>query len=174
MLIDKVQELNLCDHVIFINRYLPLEDLLEYLQMTDVYLFTSKDPKQAVSGTFSYAMSCGCPIISTPIAHALELLHDDTGIIIDFQNPDQLAAGVNRLMSDENLRLAFRSNALQRIVPTAWENSAIAHALLLQKIAGPMNGINQLGKAPNHSPHPTEKIVLIIVYPQSSWSTSKK
>ena len=160
MLVAKVRELDLCDHVIFINRYLPLADLLEYLQLTDVYLFTSKDPKQAVSGTFSYAMSCGCPIISTPIPHALELLREDTGIIIDFQNPVQLAAGVNRLMSDENLRLAFRSNALQRIVPTAWENSAIAHALLLQKVAGPMNGINQHVKAYRHTPHQTEKIVL--------------
>lgn len=160
MLIDKVQALGLGDHVIFINRYLPLPDLLEYLQLTDVYLFTSKDPKQAVSGTFSYAMSCGCPIISTPMPHALELLREDTGIIIDFQNPDQLAAGVNRLMSDESLRLVFRSNALQRIVPTAWENSAIAHALLLQKVAGPKNGINQLAKVHSHSPHPTEKIVL--------------
>ncbi len=160
MLIDKVRVLNLCDHVIFINRYLPLEDLLEYLQLTDVYLFTSKDPKQAVSGTFSYAMSCGCPIISTPIPHALELLHEDTGIIIDFQNPEQLAAGVNRLMSDESLRSTFRSNALQRIVPTAWENSAIAHARLLQKVAGPMDGINQLVKGQQQPHQPTEKIVL--------------
>lgn len=160
VLIDKVRELNLGDHVIFINRYLPLADLLEYLQLTDVYLFTSKDPKQAVSGTFSYAMSCGCPIISTPIPHARELLHEDTGIIIDFQNPDQLAAGVNRLMSDEGLRMAYRSNALQRIVPTAWENSAIAHALLLQKVAGSMNGINQLVQPQHHLLHPREKITL--------------
>lgn len=88
----------------FINAYLPLNDLLEYLQLTDIYLFTSKDPNQAVSGTFSYAMSCGCPIISTPIPHAREVLREDTGIIIDFQNSQQLAAGVNRLMSDEPLR----------------------------------------------------------------------
>lgn len=160
MLIDKVQELNLGDHVIFINRYLPLADLLEYLQLTDVYLLTSKDPKQAVSGTFSYAMSCGCPIISTPIPHALELLHKDTGIIIDFQNPDQLAAGVNRLMSDESLRMTYHSHALQRIVPTAWENSAIAHARLLQKVARSVKEIKPLSPTYPGTVHPAEKIVL--------------
>lgn len=139
MLEEKVEELSLQQHVKFINRYLPLHDLLEYLQLTDIYLFTTNDPNQAVSGTFSYAMSCGCPIISTPIPHAREVLREDTGIIIDFQNAEQLADGVNRLMSDEPLRKAFSASTLQRIVPTAWENSAIAHALLLQKIVGQAN-----------------------------------
>ncbi len=136
MLEAKVKELNLENHVKFINRYLTLKELLEYLQMTDIYLFTSKDPHQAVSGTFSYAMSCGCPIISTPIPHAKEVLKDDTGIIIDFQNSVQLAEGVNRLLGDDALRLSVSASSLQRIVPTVWENSANAHALLLQKIAG--------------------------------------
>ena len=136
MLEAKVAALQLHDHVTFINAYLPLQDLLEYLQLTDIYLFTSKDPNQAVSGTFSYAMSCGCPIISTPIPHAREVLSADTGIIIDFQNAQQLADGVNRLMSDEPLRVAFGESTLQRVVPTAWENSAIAHAMLLENIAG--------------------------------------
>jgi len=146
MLEEKVESLKLQHHVKFINRYLPLQDLLEYLQLTDIYLFTSKDPNQAVSGTFSYAMSCGCPIISTPIPHAQEVLREDTGIIIDFQNSQQLAAGVNRLMSDEALRTDFSTSTLQRIVPTAWENAAIAHALLLQKIAGDAPGESALTK----------------------------
>ncbi len=136
MLEAKVEALSLQSHVKFINRYLPLPDLLEYLQMTDIYLFTSKDRYQAVSGTFSYAMSCGCPIISTPIPHAKEVLRQHTGILVDFQNPKQLADAVNRLMGDEPLRSAFSTSTLQRIVPTSWENSAIAHASLLQKVAG--------------------------------------
>jgi glycosyltransferase involved in cell wall biosynthesis len=134
MLEEKIEALNLQNHVKFVNRYLPLSDLLEYLQMTDIYLFTSKDRNQAVSGTFSYAMSCGCPIISTPIPHAREVLRNDTGILIDFQNSDQLAASVNRLLGDKKLLASFSNCSLQRIVPTAWENSAIAHARLLQKL----------------------------------------
>jgi glycosyltransferase involved in cell wall biosynthesis len=131
----KVQELKLEDHVKFINEYLPLQDLLEYLQLTDIYMFTSKDPNQAVSGTFSYAMSCGCPIISTPIPHAKEILSADTGIVIDFGSSPQLAEGVNLLLGDNTFRQSMSASTLQRMVPTAWENSAIAHARLLQKIA---------------------------------------
>jgi glycosyltransferase involved in cell wall biosynthesis len=132
---QKVDDCSLNDHVIFINNYLALPDLLEYLQLTDIYLFTTNDPNQAVSGTFSYAMSCACPIISTPIPHAREVLTEDTGIIFDFRDSQQLADGVIRLLNDEPLRRNISSNTLQKIVSTAWENSAVAHAMLFEKIA---------------------------------------
>ena len=126
----------LTKHIKFINSFLPLSDLLEYLQLTDIYLFTTNDPNQAVSGTFVYAMSCGCPIISTPIPHAKEVLTSDTGIIIDFQNSRQLAESVIRLLNDEELRRNISVNTLQKIVSTAWENSAVAHANLFEQISG--------------------------------------
>lgn len=133
MLQEKIEELQLHEHVKFINCFLPLPELLEYLQLTDIYLFTSKDPDQAVSGTFSYAISCGCPIISTPIPHACEVLKHDAGIIIDFDNPKQLADKTNILLGDQQLRKNMASNGLHRIAPTAWENAAIAHAMLFDK-----------------------------------------
>jgi Glycosyl transferases group 1 len=129
-----VIQLELSKHVKFINNYLALPDLLEYLQLTDIYLFTSNDPNQAVSGTFVYAMSCGCPIISTPIPHAKEVLTEDTGIIFDFNNPQQLAECVIRLLDDEQFRRNLSTNTLQKIVSTAWENSAVAHTMLFENI----------------------------------------
>ena len=136
MLEEKVTHFGLQDNVRFINKYLALPELLEYLQLTDIYLFTTNDPNQAVSGTFAYAMSCGCPIISTPIPHAKEVLTQDTGIIFDFGNSQQLAGSVIRLLNDESLRLNISVNTLQKIVSTAWENSAVAHAMLFEKIIG--------------------------------------
>jgi hypothetical protein len=132
----KVAELKLQQYVQFINCFLPLPELLEYLQLTDIYLFTSKDPHQAVSGTFSYAISSGCPIISTPIPHVREVLRNDTGIIVDFGNSQQLAEAAIHLLNDEPLRKNIRSNGLHRMASTAWENAAIAHAMLFEKICG--------------------------------------
>lgn len=134
-LIAKINELNLQDNVAFINKYVPLDELLEYLQMTDIYLFTSKDPNQAVSGTFSYALSCGCAIISTPIPHAKEVLAGDTGITFDFGNSQQLADAINKLLSDDELRNTMMLNGLHKIIYTAWENSAVDHAILLEETA---------------------------------------
>jgi hypothetical protein len=46
-----VKDLYLEDNVVFINEYVELKQLLEYLTLSDIYLFSSKDPNQAVSGT---------------------------------------------------------------------------------------------------------------------------
>ncbi len=133
MLEAKVKTLKLEQHVKFINYYLPLTDLLEYLQLTDIYLFTSRDPNQAVSGTFSYAIGCGCPVISTPIPHAREVLGNDAGILIDFEHSEQLGEQVNRLLKDEQLRKNIASNGLHKIAFTAWENVAVEHSMLFEK-----------------------------------------
>lgn len=132
----KVKEYELEDNVRFVNHYLSLDDLLEYLQLTDIYLFTSLDPNQAVSGTFVYAMSCAAPIISTPIPHAKELLTEDTGVIVDFRNPGQLAEQVIRLLGNETLRKNLSISALHKTVATAWENSAVKHAAMFAQMVG--------------------------------------
>lgn len=146
-LLQKVKDLGIQDNVKFINKYLSLPDLLEYLQLTDIYLFTTNDPNQAVSGTFVYAMSCGCPIISTPIPHAKEVLTEDTGLIFDFKNSHQLAKSVMGLLKNETLCKNMSTNTLQKIVSTAWENSAVAHTILFQKMTDPKLNVRY-----NHPP----------------------
>ncbi len=135
MLQQKIAALAMENHVEFINYFLSLGELLEFLQMTDIYLFTSKDPNQAVSGTFSYALSCGCPIISTPIPHAKEILKNDNGIIIGFDDTEGLVKQVNLLCKDENYRNQISLNALHKMASTAWENIAIAYAALFVKLS---------------------------------------
>lgn len=136
MLEVRIKELGLENSVRFVNAYLELPVLLEYLQLTDVYLFTSSDPNQAVSGTFVYALSCGCPIIATPIPHALELLGDSSGVIFDFRNATQLAIATNRLLANEASCSKMRIAGLQKTAATAWENVAIAYTLLFQQVSG--------------------------------------
>lgn len=131
---NMVKDLNIQTHVRFVNEYLPLSVLLEYLQLSDIYLFTSNDPNQAVSGTFSYAISCGCPVISTPIPHAKEILSNNSGVLIDFENHDQLSKAVSSLLSNDSLRSEISSISLQQMASTAWENSAIAHALVFEQL----------------------------------------
>jgi glycosyltransferase involved in cell wall biosynthesis len=130
---EKITQLGIENNVRFINKYLSLDELLEVLQITDIYCFTSKDPNQAVSGTLSYAMGCSCAVISTPIPHAKEMLKNDAGIIVDFQNADQLSQSAINLLSDSKLRRKISLNALHKIHSTSWQNSAVAHAKLFTK-----------------------------------------
>lgn len=136
MLEKKVNELGLEEHVRFINRYLELHVLLEYLQLTDVYLFTSNDPNQAVSGTFVYALSCGCPIIATPIPHALELLENEAGLIFNFRDSTRLTELTNQLLMNRKQQQQMKIVCLQKMAETAWENVAIAYASLFKEKIG--------------------------------------
>lgn len=149
MLEHLVIELNIEKHVRFVNEYLQLPVLLEYLQLSDIYLFTSNDPNQAVSGTFSYALSCGCPVISTPIPHAKEILGDENGIIFGFDNVLQLTNAVISLLDNSELRETISMRSFHKMASTAWQNSAISHAMLFRDIA--LDGIKLNYEAPEFS-----------------------
>lgn len=160
---ELIKELSLENHVKFVDEYLSLDILLEYLQLTAIYLFTSKDRNQAVSGTFSYAISCGCPIISTPIPHAIEVLEEGAGVIVDFENPKQLATEVIRLLSDEQVRKSISANGIHKMAPTAWQNSALGHTALFEKIVD--GGLHLQHKIPeinlNHFKNLTTSFAMI-------------
>ncbi|MEC3879380.1 glycosyltransferase [Parapedobacter sp. 10938] len=128
-----VRELKLEAHVRFIDRYMPTGELLEYLSLSDLYLFTSKDPNQAVSGTFAYALSCGCPVISTRIPHAKEVLTEDIGTLVGFEQPRQFTAAITELLAMPLIRQRMGKLALQLMAPSAWRHVAIAHANMLTK-----------------------------------------
>ena len=129
-LIQIIDELKLHNHTLFVNKFVSNEDLLEFLQMTDIYLFTSKDPHQAVSGTFTYAMGCNCPIISTEFPHALDSL-GSAGILINHNDSKQLSQSANYLFRNPDLLNSMRINALEKTKSSSWQNVAIKHLNLL-------------------------------------------
>ncbi|MFO8146386.1 MAG: glycosyltransferase, partial [Gillisia sp.] len=131
---ELVNVLGISDYVMFIDRYVELQELLELLQATDIYLFTSKDPNQAVSGTFAYAMSCACPIIATSIPHTREILTKDLGYIINIGDSKQLANAGLKLLSNKKLRERMSFNAFQNTSAASWENIATRHVKLYHKL----------------------------------------
>lgn len=135
MLMNIVKELHLENNVLFINEYLELNQLLEYLTLSDIYLFTSKDPNQAVSGTLAYAMSCGCAIISAPIPHAIETINDNTGILLKgFGKPDEFQKAIIKLIDNKERRISMGRNVFSLTRATTWENVAIQYGLLFGEL----------------------------------------
>lgn len=131
-----VKELKLEAHVIFINEYLELDQLLEILSMTDIYVFTSKDPNQAVSGTLVYAMSCGCAIISNPIPHAKEILKNNKGVLLKkFSKTERFQKAILDLLENKQEMIAMAKKAFVSSFANSWENVAIQYGLLFGEIA---------------------------------------
>lgn len=110
-LAELAQGLGVGDHVRFVNTYVDTPLLLEYLAAADIYVTPYLNEAQITSGTLSYAVGLGKPVISTPYWHAAELLADDRGVLTPFNDPDALAAAAISLLSDDVKRERIRGNA---------------------------------------------------------------
>lgn len=135
MLTKKVYELKLSSNVRFYDEYLQLEELLEFLQATDIYLNVSQKPEQAVSGTLSYGLGTGRPVISTAFAQAQETITPDVGRLVGFKNSKEITASLLELIGDENLRLAMGKTAYIKTRNMTWPNVAIAYMKMFSGIA---------------------------------------
>src|SRR3546814_20510154 len=87
-----------------------------YLQAADIYVTPYNNPAQVTSGTLSYAVALGKPVVSTPYVHAMEILEDDHGVLVGFHDSQAMAQAINALLSDadERSELAAREYARGR------------------------------------------------------------
>lgn len=125
-LIGHVAQLGLSDAVSFVDRFLELDELTEWLGAADVYVTPYRNPAQITSGTLSYAIGLGKAVVSTPYVHASEILADDHGVIVPFRSPDALAAAVGGLLVDEAARSATSARAYARGRTMIWPRNAEA------------------------------------------------
>ena len=112
MLIDLASELGVEDHVRFVDRFVEQEELLDMLQAADIYVTPYLNMAQVTSGTLSYAVAVGKPVIATPYVHAREILADGHGMIVPPSDPSALAKATNDLLSNDEQRQSLSSGGL--------------------------------------------------------------
>jgi glycosyltransferase involved in cell wall biosynthesis len=119
-----VRELGLEDKVIFRNRFVSAEELVELIGAADIYITPYKHKGQVVSGTLAYALSAGKAIISTPYLHATELLDDERGVLVPFDDPQAIAAKTIELLDNGTARHAMRKRAYLYSRDMVWNRVA--------------------------------------------------
>ena len=134
-LLSLVKSLKLGGHVSLINKYFPTLELLSYLQATDVYLSSSLDPNQAVSGTLSYALGAGRPVISTKFPQAQEDITPEVGALVPFQDSKAISKALIRLLSHKETLTRMGKNAYFKTRHTTWPNVALASAKYFSRFA---------------------------------------
>ena len=98
-------------NVIFYNRFVSMEELLQFIGAADIYITPYLDAAQITSGTLAYTVGAGKAIISTPYWYAEEMLMDGRGILVPFSDPKTLAEKVIDLLGNESERNAMRKRA---------------------------------------------------------------
>ena len=110
--------------VIFRNRFVSPQEMVEVIGAADIYITPYKHKAQVVSGTLAYALSAGKAIISTPYLHAIELLDDERGALVPFDDPEAIAAKTVELLDNGTARHAMRKRAYLYARDMVWNRVA--------------------------------------------------
>jgi len=93
-------------------------NVVPWLQAFDLFCLPSY-ANEGVPQALMQAMSCGLPVITTPVGSIAEIVQDgDTGVLVPPEDPTALRAAITRLLADAPLRARLgtraREIALQR------------------------------------------------------------
>lgn len=103
--------LGIADRVQFVDHYMSDDEVVQWLMAMDLYVSPSLDPNQVVSGTLSYAVACGRPVIATAYGYARELLAEGRGITVPFRNADAIADATIAVLSNGRARRTMARRA---------------------------------------------------------------
>ena len=158
------KELGVQDQVIFYNQFVSLEELVEFIGASDIYITPYLNPDQIVSGTLAYTVGAGKAVISTPYSYATELLDEGRGRIVPFRDPAAIAEQVLQLLNDESERHATRKRAYQFGRQMIWPEAARQYMATFERaveehtrrpaMSNPYYPANEVAAAPAADPLP--------------------
>ncbi len=135
MLLELVKKYGLKNHVKFYNKYLALEEIVDYLKATDIYMFITQDPNQIVSGTLAYAFGAGKPVIATPSLYAKELLEEGKlGFLVDFKDYKEIGIALDKLLGNPSLMEKIGKKAYENSRNMLWQNVATEYLKAFKNI----------------------------------------
>ena len=129
-----VKDLGMENHVVFHNQFVKIETLVQYIQTSKVYAIPYLNKEQITSGTLAYAVGMGTPVVSTPFWHAEELLADGRGILVPFNDSEEMAKEINYLLTHNHEREVMRFNGYQHGRSMVWREVAKKYLHLIAEI----------------------------------------
>ena len=123
----KVKELGIQKNVRFVNKYVPLEELVEWLKIIDIYITPYLEEQQSSSGALAYAVGAGKICISTDYLYAREILAKGRGIIVPFRDSSAIAKNVIKIWKNEKRRKEMQKKAYTYGRLMTWPSVALQH-----------------------------------------------
>jgi glycosyltransferase involved in cell wall biosynthesis len=123
-LMARARSLGVEEHIVFLNQFVDLPTLLDYISMCDIYVTPYMNEAQMTSGTLAYSFGLGKAVVSTPYWHARELLAGGHGILVPFGDSNTIGAEIAGLLTDDVRRQAMRRQAYSSSRSMTWERTA--------------------------------------------------
>ena len=99
------------NHIHFLG-YKPRHEALKILKASDIFVLPSRH--EGLSTALLEAMALKVPIIATRIAGNLELIDENSGMLVDPENPKQLAEAIAMLLSNNDKAKRLAENAYNK------------------------------------------------------------
>ncbi len=157
----RARELGLDNHIKFLNRFVELEELCEYLNAADIYVTPYPHKEQIVSGTLAYAMGAGKAIVSTPFWYAEEMLDEGRGRLVPFGDVSALSEELCDLLENDEERHAMSERAYQWSRHMVWKKVASQYFEVFKAVCAEREALPRPAIAPRKAFQPTEGLVEI-------------
>lgn len=137
-LLQLVADLAIESNVHFVDRYLDLKELIQWLAATDIYVTPYPGSDQITSGTLTYAVAAGRAVVSTPYLYARDLLADGRGVLVEFEDlselSERLAVAIIGLIKNPLRRYTYEQRALAFGRGLRWPEIGKQHARLYHSV----------------------------------------
>jgi glycosyltransferase involved in cell wall biosynthesis len=121
-------------HVLFIDKYLPLDEHLRLIQMSDICLTPYVEYNKTSSGVLSYCIGLMKPVVSSPFLYAQEVLAEGRGVLAWPTDYRIFAECINRLINNSDIRNAIKEKLRDYREHMRWVNVAKRYSELLEEI----------------------------------------
>lgn len=133
-----VAEQNLTNFVTFAGR-VSEGDLLKYYQSCDLFIMPNREladhDTEGFGLVFLEANACKKPVIGGKAGGAVEAVKDgETGILVDGNNPDEIAAAVISLLNNPDLMSNMAQTGYELAIKSSWKNKTQLFYQLCDKL----------------------------------------
>lgn len=128
-----VEDLELDEHVRFVDGFAAIGEIARLLARTDIYLTPYRSREQIVSGALTFAVAAGCPVVSTPYLYAEDLLSSGAGVLVPFGDADAMSTAVLDLLDDPARLTAARVESRRIGSGLAWSQVGIDSLEMLRE-----------------------------------------
>jgi glycosyltransferase involved in cell wall biosynthesis len=135
-LVRRAADLDVSKNVLFLDEFVELHRLLEFIGAADVCVTPYLNMDQATSGVLAYAMAMGKAVVSTPYRYAREMLSDGRGRLVPVEDPTALSREVLSLLGDERTMTSVRKKAYAFSRAMSWPVVARSYTRLFEEVRG--------------------------------------
>ena len=124
---EKVKKLGIRKNIRFINSYVSLAQLIDWLKVIDIYITPYLDPQQSCSGALAYAVGAGKSCVSTKYLYAKEVLANGRGVLVPFRDSRAIAQAVINLWKNQKKRKEMEKMAYKYGRFMTWTSVALQY-----------------------------------------------